>query len=277
MPRLSLVTLFAAVLLASSAASAQAEVEEVMLIRASEDDAVIERANGDRYRLDLRQSCPVAQGLTGRKVLLYSAHPFRGGEARLLVPQFDQDCRVLRADSIGHVKPAAAPVSPDAGLRAVREALELLGYNCGARAPVWGTDAAQALLRYRESRKLDSSANGLRRTLTALALDVMGGRQATGTGLRVSRAITDHAPEVTDFLSGADGGAGAATCSEPTWVRARAEDGARITLADGTVWEPAADKRERVAAWPSSDDVLACSGRLVNVRTGEMVRATRLH
>ena len=110
--------------------------------------------------------------------------------------------------------------------------------------------------------------------MTSLALDVMRGRQATGTSQRLARIISDQLDALVSYLS-RPGSAGA-RCGPPTWVREIAEEGALVTLADGTRWQPAAELRVLVARWQDGDELVACSGRLVNYRTGEMARATRL-
>ena len=263
--------LIAAALLAIATA-ARADVEQARVRRAQEDAVVIERANGDRLRLDLRQGCTWAPGLQGRTVLVYSPTGVIGPESRILVPEYDVTCRVWAADSVGHVKPEVAPAPPDQALGAVRDALELMGFPCGPRAPRWNEDAAQAFARFRESRRLDSSASGVRRALTSLAIEVLRGRQATGTAMRISQLIADNATLLTDYLTGDARGA----CLPATFVRSRTDDGTQLTLGDGTIWQLAQDARDVTAGWSTDDAVMACAGRLINARTGEMVRTTRL-
>lgn len=260
----------------AAAPPARAALEEVLVLRTTDDSAVIERANGDRYRLAMRPQCPLLPSFVNRMVLLYSPQKFTGAEARVLIPEFDADCHVARLDSIGHATPRRAVQTPDRGLVAVREGLERLGYDCGPHDPPWGSDATQALLRYRESRRLENSAIGIRKAMTALAIDVLSGRQATGSGLRLSTAITDHATEVADYLSGASGGPGTTGCGEKTWMRARSDDGGRVTLGDGTIWQLPARQPDALAGWSNDDDVRVCAARLVNIRTGAMVPVARL-
>jgi hypothetical protein len=102
----------------------------------------------------------------------------------------------------------------------------------------------------------------------------MRGRQATGTSQRLARIISDQLDALVSYLS-RPGGVGA-RCGAPTWLRSVAGEGTLVTLADGSRWRPAADQRALVAHWQDGDELVGCSGRLVNARTGEMARATRL-
>jgi hypothetical protein len=69
---------------------------------------------------------------------------------------------------------------------------------------------------------------------------------------------------------------GSVECGEPTFVHEVAADSSYFTFQDGTVWDVAPGQRGAVAGWFASDGVMACSGRLVNLRTGEMARAVRM-
>jgi hypothetical protein len=263
----------ASVLLAVALAGpAQGAVERVWVTRASQDDITVQRANGDLWRLGIPRECAGLYGSSGQ-VLIHYAVAFPGPEPRILVPEYDADCRVTRADSVGHRAPPAPKAAPERGLRALRETLELLGYDCGPLTTRgWTPDAARAFTRYRESRRLDASPQGVKRAVTALAIDALGGRAASGTGQRRSQAIADESAEIVDYLVKG----GAAECDEPTYVRGVAADSSYFTLLDGTVWDVEALRRGAVAGWLAGDGVLACGGRLVNLRTGEMARAVRL-
>ena len=262
-------------LLGLGAPPARAWLEQVLVVRAGEYDAVIERATGERFRLDLHEDCLALRGHGGSSVLLWSPEPGISSRSLLLVPEWDLSCPVWQVDTLERARSASrVPAVPTEGLRAMRQALELLGLDCGPPGRDWTPDVAQAFLRFREGKHLDATGQGLRRTVTSLALDVMRGRQATGTSQRLARVISDQLDPLVGYLMGAGGGG--ATCSTPTWVRAVAEQGALVTLADGTRWQPAATARPWVARWQNDDDLLVCSARLVNARTGEMAPATRL-
>ena len=264
-------------LLAGVAAPASARVEQVMVVQAGLDDAVVELASGEQVWLDLHQDCLTLRGRVGWTVLLWSPDPSISTQSRLLVPEQDATCPIWQVDTLGQAKPSKrpAPGVPTDGLRAMRQSLELLGYDCGPPAEAgWIPETAQAFLRFREGKRLEASPQGLRRAVTSLALDVMRGRQATGTSQRLARIISDQLDPLVSYLS-RPGSAGA-RCGPPTWVRDVAEDGALVTLADGTRWQPAAEQRALVARWQDGDDLVACSGRLVTTRTGEMARATKL-
>jgi len=262
-----------AVSLAGGAVAARAAVESVLVKRCTDEYAVVQRPNGDLWRLVLASRCLSLRGYAGRLVLMQSRIGFPGPEPQILLPELDLACSVFRADSVGHAAPPPARSWPHAGLGAMREALEAMGYNCGPlEERGWTADAAQAFTRYRESRRLDDSPHGLRRAVTALAIDALGGRRPSGSGLRRSQAIAAESEEIVDFLVSG----GSAECSEPTFVREVAADSSYITLLDGTVWDVAPARRGPVLGWHRSDGVIVCRGRLVNLHTGEMARATRL-
>jgi len=263
-------------LLALAPPPAQALVEEVVVTHAGTDDAVVDLASGERLWLDLRQDCFALRGRTGWRVLLWSPDPYVSTRSLLLLPEWDLSCPIWQVDTLPPAKRAKAALEvPTDGLRAMRQALELLGYDCGPPAEAgWNPEAGLAFLRFRESKRLETSPQGLRRAVTSLALDVMRGRQASGTSQRLARIISDQLDPLVAHLS-RPGGPGA-RCGATTWLRSVAEDGTLVTLGDGTRWQPAAEQRARLAHWQDGDELVACSGRLVNVRTGEMARATRL-
>jgi hypothetical protein len=255
------------------ACPAGAGIERVWIRRTSPDAVTVQRANGDLWRLGLDSQCPLLSADVRRVVLIHFPVSFPGPELHLLVPELDLACRAIRADSVGHRAPPAPEGTPDPGLIAMRETLEALGYDCGPlQDRGWTPDAAQAFTRYRERRQLDGSPEGLRHAVTALAIDALGGHAPSATGLRRSQAIENQSDEIVDFLVNG----GSAECGDPTFVRAVAPDSSYFSLVDGTVWIVELGARGAVAGWLSSDEVMACSGRLVNVRTGEMARATRL-
>lgn len=260
-------------LMTGPANPAGAGVEPAWVTRATQDDITVQRMNGDLWRLGLNHQCRWLSGYSRRLVLIHFAVSFPGPAPRILVPEMDLTCRATRVDSIGRRAPPAPREAPVRGLAAMHEALEGLGYDCGPLAERgWTVDAAQAFTRYRETRRLDGSPQGLRRAVTALAIDALGGRTPSGTGLRHSQAIAAEADEIVDFLVNG----GSAECTQPTFVRAVAADSSSFTLVDGTVWDVAPGQRAAVAGWFASDGVMVCSGRLVNLRTGEMARAARL-
>jgi hypothetical protein len=224
--------MIAAVLGFLMAGPAGAAVEPVWVARATLDDITVQRMNGDLWRLGLNRQCPSLSGYSRRFVLIHFAVSFPGPGPRILVPELDLACRATRADSVGRRAPPAPIEAPERGLTAMREVLEGLGYDCGPPADRgWTADAAQAFSRYRETRRQDASAQGLRRTVTALAIDALGGRTPNATGLRRSQAISQEADEIVDFLVNG----GSAECGEPTFVRAVAADSSYFTFGDGTV------------------------------------------
>jgi hypothetical protein len=263
-------------LLALAPPPARALVQEVLITHAGTDVAMVDLASGERLRLDLHEDCLALRGRAGWSVLLWSPDPQVSTRSLLLLPELDVSCPIWQVDTLPPAKPAkTAPEVPTEGLRAMRQSLELLGYDCGPPAEAgWIPEAGLAFLRFRESKRLGTSPQGLRRAVTSLALDVMRGRQATGTSQRLARIISDQLDALVSHLS-RPGSAGA-RCRAPAWLRSVADEGALVTLSDGTRWQPAAGQRAKVVRWQDGDELIVCSGRLVNARTGEMARATRL-
>ena len=158
--------LTALVLLSLSAPAARSGVEEVVLQRAGQDDAVIQRGSGERWRLDLRQGCRLdLRGYVGRTVLLWSPGPRLSTESRLLLPELDLSCPVWGLDSLARGRhPAAAPPEPTEALQALRQALELLGYDCGPPA-----QTGSRLMRIMATRRGATGAPRLARPSAASA------------------------------------------------------------------------------------------------------------
>lgn len=252
---------------------AGAGVERVWVVRGNADEIVVQRASGDLWRLGLNRQCPELGGDWSHVFLIYYPVSFPGPVPRILVPERDVECRATRADSVGHSPPPAPRETPERGLSAMRDALEALGYNCGSLSERgWTPDAGQAFARYRESRHLEASVQGTRRAVVALAIDALGGHSRTASGQRRSEAIANESDEIVAYLVMG----GSAACGDPTFVRSVAADSSYFALGDGSVWDVVPDRRGPVAGWLASDAVMACGGRLVNLRTGEMERATRL-
>jgi hypothetical protein len=190
---------------------ASALVQEVVVTHAGTDDAVVELASGERLWLDLRQDCLLLRGRTGWTVLLWSPDPEVSTRSLLLLPEWDATCPIWQVDTLPAGKSAKRipPEVPTEGLLAMRQALELLGYDCGPPAEAgWNPEAGLAFLRFRESKRLETSPQGLRRAVTSLALDVMRGRQASGTSQRLARIISDQLDALVSHLS-SPGSAGA--------------------------------------------------------------------
>src|SRR5262245_51575348 len=166
--RFRIVAALLALLLVRPAAAA---VERVRLVRSDADEITVQRANGDLWRLTLDRPCSQLASGWNHVLLIHYAVSFPGAGPQILVPDWDVACRATRADSVGHRPPAAQRETPEQGLGAMRETLEVMGYDCGGLSERgWTPGAAQAFTRYRESRRLDASARGLKRAVVALAI-----------------------------------------------------------------------------------------------------------
>lgn len=69
----------------------------------------------------------------------------------------------------------------------------------------------------------------------------------------------------------------AAACEADHWVSSVANDGAIVTLDDGSVWQIDAGDTVDTALWTAMDDVVACDDKLVNTDEGETAGAHELH
>lgn len=255
----------------------RAAIETVTVRQAAADSALLERADGSLWRVIRGADSLSAWAYVSRRILAFSPGPFLGGGARLLIPELDQQCAVLRSDPAGRVRAARDAPDPgvESGLRAARQALELLGYDCGGAAESgWGEKCRSAFLDYRNRRGIDLSPSSLRRALLALGIDVMGRSRGSGTSVRISTLISEHRDEVADYLAHSASGSGGLNCDIASAIRTISEARDRITLVDGTVWDLPARDRARVAGWTPADSVIACDRHLISLRTGQMVRAT---
>jgi hypothetical protein len=262
-------------LLATSPAvpAGSATLGEITLLRTGYDDAAIELATGERFRLGLRGCQSDLRGYGGRTSLLWCPTAELSAGCRLLLPEFDLDCAIQAVDTLPRAKNARpAIVPPEQGLVAMRQALELLGYDCGPPGSGWGLEAALAFLRFREAKRLDAGEQGTRRAITSLALDVMGGRQASGTGLRLSRIIALQLDALARWLSAS--GPGGTGCQQPAWIRAVTRNGVLVALSDGTTWQLPVEVAGPASRWNAGEQVTVCAGRMVYWPSGEMVPAT---
>lgn len=263
------------VALAAWAERAPALVEEVLVTHAGTDDAVIQRPSGECWWLDLRQDCFGIRDFKGRTVLLWSPTADVTTAARLLVPERDASCPIWQADTLRRdARAAYAGDVPGAGLRAVRQALGLLGYENGLSHPGWTPEAARALHRFCAAKGLDASPRGMRRVVAALALEVVRGHRVTPDATRLARLLSEQAAELAPYLARI--GDGSPPRPAPTHIGFVAPGGALVRLGDGTRWEPRAEARPLVALWRVGDEVIAGDGRIANGRTGDLVRAVRL-
>lgn len=261
-----------ALALTGAAVPARAWVEEALVVRITDQSAVVQRASGDLWALDLGNRCLVLNGYQGRSILIFGPTAGSSAEMKLIAPEYDITCPVMRADSLGRPGHAAeAMEAPVDGLGAMRQALELLGYNCGTGSELpWGPLSGDAFRRFREGRKIESSPHGLRRGVTALALEVMRTQRSSGTSLKLAQTISNYLDPIVAWL--ASPGAGRSRCGTPTWITKIESDGSLVSLGDGSKALIAEQDRARVAQWQSSDDLFVCSERLVNWRNGELAR-----
>ena len=273
--RLLLLPSLALLALAAWADRASALIEEVLVTHAGTDDAVIQRPSGECWWLDLRQDCFGIRNFRGRTVLLWSPTADVTTAARLLVPELDASCPIWQADTLRRdARPAYAGDVPGAGLRAVRHALDLLGFESGLAHPGWTPEAALALRRFCAARGLDASPDGMRRVVVALALEIVRGRRVTPDATRLARLLSEQAGLLAPYLARV--GDGSPPRAAPTHIDFVAPDGSLVHLGDGTRWKPLAEARPLVALWQAGDQVIASDGRIANGRTGDLARAVRL-
>lgn len=103
--------------------------EYVYVIHADSLDrqAIVERSNGEQYLIEVGVGCLSLQFAEGDTVVIVSPGMFAGIGSRLVLPDRNQDCRILRSERIDSARPnpiRARGLREDAE-RAVIEAIPL--------------------------------------------------------------------------------------------------------------------------------------------------------
>jgi hypothetical protein len=65
-------------------------------------------------------------------------------------------------------------------------------------------------------------------------------------------------------------------CIDGHWISSVSGNGQIVVLEDGTVWEIDAVDTIDTMLWLPTENVLICGSRMINIRNGKAVRATRL-
>ena len=79
-------------------------VEEVYVLKAMDDHAVIVRQNGEAYLIEKGIGCLSLGRLEGRAVSISSRGLFLGIGSRLTIPDRNQDCRIREHELIGQAE-----------------------------------------------------------------------------------------------------------------------------------------------------------------------------
>ena len=241
-----------------------AHIEEVLVTHAGTDDAMIQRPSGECWWLDLRQDCFGIRNFKGRTVLLWSPTADVTTAARLLVPELDASCPIWQADTLRrNARPSYASDVPGAGLRAVRQALNLLGYESDLSHPGWTPEAALALRRFCSARGLVASPDGMRRVLVALALEIVRDRRVTPDATRLARLLSEQAGLLARYLARVgDGSPPRAAPTRVDFVAPTARSSVSATARAG------ARSRRRGPSWPSGRRAIRSLRATAGSRTG---------
>jgi hypothetical protein len=258
--------------------AASAGIEEVLVTKAMDDKAIIQRSNGQQYLIEKGTGCFSLWRYDGHRVLISSPGTFLGTGSRLIIPERDQHCRIWSAELIGSASPGAggakspaSAIAPESLAVALQLALQIVGHDPGPADGVIGEGTTAALAAYARKKGYDASAMGLRVTLATLALDVLESREKNPAALRLSERVAHMAK------TGAWGSpAVTAGCEDGHWVQSKASDGEIIVLEDGSVWEIDVVDRLETFLWLPTEAVAICGQRLINTDTGDVVSATRL-
>jgi len=65
-------------------------------------------------------------------------------------------------------------------------------------------------------------------------------------------------------------------CTEKHWIQSKSDEGSIIILENGSVWEVDAVDRVNSMLWLSTEDVIICNGKMINLSNGEKVDVIRL-
>jgi len=278
-------------------APAIAATESVRVTKAMDDRAIITRRNGESYLVEKGVGCLSLWRYEGKTVLIVSPGPFLGVGSKLLIPELDQECRIWdskllstgSSDPLPNVRSAmpspepAVPTQPaptDANaVVLLQKGLRLVGYDPGPADGPIGAHTASALARYSSSKGYPVTEDGLRKTLMALALDVVTKNPNSEDAVQVSLGLVA-------LLSEPSTGAGSprvapqapsrSDCEAGHWIVTVSSGGEIVKLEDGSTWEISAIDRIDTMLWLVTEEITICGGRLINTDTGDAVGAVRI-
>ncbi len=187
-------------------APASAATESVRVAKVMDDKAIITRHNGESYLIEKGVGCLSLWRYEGKMVLIVSPGLFLGVGSKLLIPELDQECRIWDSELLSHspvppanvrpVMPSPAPAVPTQPAPAhsnavviIQKGLRLVGYDPGPADGTLGRRTASALEKYSSSKGHPVTEDGLRKTLLALALDVVKKNPNSEEALQISLGL----------------------------------------------------------------------------------------
>jgi hypothetical protein len=192
--KLMRLTLFASLAL-TLCTSLVASGEEVVLRTIVHDKAILIRNSQEWYLIQTTPHCPSLAGYQGKTVfLLYTGNHSPEPGAHLLLRSTHRRCRIAQAaavDPLGDstVRPKSTGFSPP--LLAIQEGLLLLGRDPGTIGEQAGT--MKVLDTIRGNYGFDSSLVGLKKTVRALAVELISQKPADARAREISRKLLNMA------------------------------------------------------------------------------------
>lgn len=278
-----------------AAAEAIAATESVRVTKAMDDKAIISRRNGESYLIEKGVGCLSLWRYEGKEILIVSPGLFLGVGSRLLIPEMDQECRIWNSEMLSGSTapslptafpvPTAAPTPPrpapfdTGGILTIQKALRLVGYDPGPTDGAIGPKTTAALQEYMRAKGYLLTEDGLRKTFSALALDVVAKNPNDQDAIRLSlKLITLLSASATapGQSAAAPHGSSGSGCEDGHWVETVSSRGEIVKLEDGSIWEINSIDRIDTMLWLPPEAITVCGNRLINTDTGEAVDATRI-
>lgn len=269
------------VLIVATTVSAVASVERVRVTKATDDQAIITRANGESYLIEKGTGCLSLWRYEGKVVLINSPGLFLGVGSSLLIPEFDQQCRIWNSESLGA---AAAPqrlgpqhqVTSDSqagGVLLIQRALALLGYDPGPADGVLGAKTLSAFTKYRDLKGLPATEEGLAAALVSLPVDLMAKHPENLEALQLASALSSALLQGVSTVqtTGPMGG-----CLDGHWINSVTSNGEMVILEDGSVWQVNVLDTIRTMLWLPVSRVTICGDRMINNSNSQTARVTRV-
>lgn len=259
-------------------------VERVVVTKAMDDQAIITRSNGESFLIEKGIGCLSLWRYEGKEVLINSPGFFLGVGSSLLIPELDQQCRIWNSKFLGAGSaptrsrstptPRAPSTRQEASLiQSIQRALALLGYDPGPSDGVVGAKTLTAFARYRDSKGLPATEQGLALALASLPGDLIAKQPSNPEAFRVANTLSSalmHGTSTGQASSPTD------RCSEGHWINSVTADGGVVVLEDGSVWQVNTLDTIRTMLWLPVSRVMICGDSMINNSNGQTARVTRL-
>jgi hypothetical protein len=260
----------------------RAATELVTLVKVLQDDdkGIIERRNGERWLVEKGVGARTFWRYEGRQVLITSPGRFCGPGSRLIIPDTDQEARIVSAEMLteGTATSVGRPVAAggaDAG-RAVVLALTTLSYLDSSSTDEAKKDPIAALTRFQTDNKIGETNGAGPKTLTKLAELVLKERGDNPEALDLAQALIAAARQMKGATPVRPAFGRSADELTETHIISVTASGAVIRLADGSAYEVDGIDQIKSAMWLPTQNVIKKPGALINLENGESVNASLL-